>query len=81
MDAGIIRTFKANYRRLLTQHALDLDGQGVANPYHVNQLDAMRLADHAWRAVSPTTIVNCWRHTGICPEDRSLEERLAAASI
>ncbi|QRW11097.1 tigger transposable element-derived protein 6 [Ceratobasidium sp. AG-Ba] len=68
MDAGIIRTFKANYRRLLGLHALDLDARGVEDPYHVDQLDAMRLAQQAWDEVSASTIQNCWRHTGICPE-------------
>lgn len=69
MDAGIIWTFKANYRRRLCQHALDLDVQGVANPYNVSQLDGMRLASRAWDDVTPATIRNCWRHTGICPVD------------
>ncbi|KAB5591184.1 Tigger transposable element-derived protein 6 [Ceratobasidium theobromae] len=68
MDAGIIRNFKGHYRQLLTRHALDLDAQGVANPYKVDQLQAMRLADCAWQAVSATTIQNCWHHTGICPD-------------
>jgi hypothetical protein len=69
MDAGIIRTFKSNYRRLLSQNALDLDAQGVADPYKINQLDGMRLAQRAWEGVSAPTIQNCWRHTGICPDE------------
>ncbi|QRV94802.1 tigger transposable element-derived protein 6 [Ceratobasidium sp. AG-Ba] len=68
MDAGIIRTFKANYRRLLGLHALEHDANGVQNPYHVDQLDGMRLAQQAWDEVDAKTIQNCWRHTGICPE-------------
>lgn len=47
MDPGLIRTFKANYRQRLSQHALNLDAQGVANPCHIGQLDGMRLARHA----------------------------------
>ena len=59
MDAGIIRTFKANYRWLLSQHALDLNGQGVDNPYNVTQLDRMCLARQSWDALKPATIQNC----------------------
>lgn len=69
MDAGIIRNFKANYRSELTRLAIDLDAQGVENPYQINQLQGMRLAQQAWDAVAPATIQSCWRHTGICPEN------------
>ncbi|KDN46325.1 hypothetical protein RSAG8_04269, partial [Rhizoctonia solani AG-8 WAC10335] len=69
MDAGIIRNFKGIYRRLLNERALDLDLQGVVNPYKVNQLESMRLLTRAWDQVSDTTIKNCWRHTGILPPE------------
>jgi hypothetical protein len=68
MDAGIIRTFKANYRHLQGLNALELDAQGAHDPYHVDQLRGMRLAQQAWDKVDVKTIENCWRHTGICPE-------------
>ena len=77
MDAGIIKSFKSNYRRLLNEHAINLDTKGVANPYKVNQLQSMRMLTRAWEEVSETTIQNCWRHTGILPE-RDTEDELRA---
>lgn len=68
MDAGIIAAFKAHYKRLFTRYALERDDKGITNIYKIEQLDAMRLADAAWCAVTPQTIYNCWRHTGICPQ-------------
>lgn len=67
MDAGIIRTFKAKYKALFTRFAIDRDSMGVADPYKIDQLQAMHLASCAWDAVSAETIQSCWRHTGICP--------------
>jgi hypothetical protein len=66
MDAGIIASFKAQYKRLFTRYALNRDDQGIPDIYKIEQLDAMRLADAAWGAVTPQTISNCWKHTGIC---------------
>jgi hypothetical protein len=81
MDAGIIRTFKSNYRRLHSKFVLDRDAAGLANPYKVNQLDAMRLSQNAWDEVSALTIQNCWRHTGILPEIWEVERRLANVTV
>ncbi|KAF8686072.1 DDE protein [Rhizoctonia solani] len=76
MDAGIICNFKGIYRKLLNKRALDLDLQGVADPYKVNQRESMHLLTRAWNKVSDTTIKNCWRHTGILPpEDPERELR------
>jgi hypothetical protein len=82
MAAGIIKNFKACYRRFHTRYALELDVRGVVNPYQINQLEATRLADCAWAEVSPTTIQNCWRRTGICPEGiTGLEDMLAQTAV
>lgn len=83
MDAGIIRAFKGKYRSLFAQHALDRDAAGISEPYKIDQLEAMRLADSAWDDVSPETIQNCWRHTGICPEGdlEGLEGLFARAKL
>ena len=35
--------------------------------YTINQLEAMRLADLAWREVDTSTIWHCWKKTGILP--------------
>jgi hypothetical protein len=68
MDAGIIGAFKSQYRRRFMRMAIRRDDEGVANLYKINQLEAMQIASEAWDAVTPTTIYNCWRHSGIVPD-------------
>jgi hypothetical protein len=69
-DQGIIRCFKAHYRALFIQRAVDRYDEGVtpSEIYDINQLQAMRLADIAWRDVDTTTIRNCWHKAGILPD-------------
>jgi len=64
-DAGIIKAFKSQYRRLYIQNVIERDEAGVEDIWHINQLEAMRLAEEAWGVVSKSTINNCWRHTRI----------------
>ena len=74
-DQGIIRCFKAHYQARFIQRAVDRYDEDIppAEIYDINQLQAMRLADLAWRDVDTTTIRNCWRKAGILPEvDSSL---------
>ena len=65
LDAGIIHTFKAGYRRLYCSMVLDNDESGRADIYRIDQLHGMRLALHAWNGISAFTVTNCWRHSGI----------------
>ena len=65
LDAGVIRCFKAHYRRSYCQRALDLDEVGERDIYKLNLLEAMSMARDAWNSVSSTTIEHCWNHTGI----------------
>jgi hypothetical protein len=60
-DQGIIRCFKAHYRSKFIQYAIDRYDDSVtpAHIYDINQLQAMRLAEVAWREVDTTTIRNC----------------------
>lgn len=67
MDGGIIRCFKAMYKREFVQLAIERDYQGIDDIYKIDQLQAMRIASKAWSLVSSQTIANCWRHVGICP--------------
>jgi DDE superfamily endonuclease len=66
-DAGIIRCWKASYRRSMCMRALDLDDAGEEEIYKLNILEAMQLARDAWDQVSSTTLANCWNHSGIQP--------------
>jgi hypothetical protein len=69
-DQGIIRCFKAHYRARFIQRAINRYDEGVtpAEIYEINQLQAMRMAESAWRDVDTTTIRNCWHKAGILPE-------------
>uniref|UniRef100_H3AAR7 DDE-1 domain-containing protein n=1 Tax=Latimeria chalumnae TaxID=7897 RepID=H3AAR7_LATCH len=58
LDTGIIRAFKAHYRRQLVQL------------YTVDLCQALKMIRLAWRNVTAST-VNCWHHTGILPCDNT----------
>src|SRR5258706_15077838 len=65
LDAGIIHSFKAHYQRLFCLHAIWQDDIEEQDIYKTNLLEAMRMAERAWKSVSLTTIKNCWNHTKI----------------
>ena len=65
LDAGIIRAWKAHYRRLYIRRALERDGDGELDIWKIDQLEGMHLAEEAWRYISAETIKNCWAHTEI----------------
>jgi len=67
LDAGIIRSFKARYRRLLGRHFIDcLDAN---QPMKADMRQVIRMVADAWDSVTPTTIQNCWRHVGLVTTD------------
>lgn len=70
MDQGIIQCFKAHYRAMYIQRAIDRYDRGLtpSEIYDIDQLEAMRLADTAWNEVDATTIQHCWRKAGILPD-------------
>ena len=65
LDAGIIRCFKAHYWHEFCLCAIEKDNQDEEDIYKINLLEAMEMAVLAWQSVSPTTLKNCWNHTGI----------------
>ena len=62
-DAGIIRTFKALYRKSFNQRAIDRNEAGEREIYKIDLLEAMLMAKKAWSKVSRETIKHCWGHT------------------
>ena len=81
MDAGIIRSFKAYYRKNLVKFWLGLIGRKNLKPNEMkpNLKQAIEFLDEAWSSVTESTIKNCWIHTDILPmellvEDYSKEE-------
>uniref|UniRef100_H3ALF5 HTH CENPB-type domain-containing protein n=2 Tax=Latimeria chalumnae TaxID=7897 RepID=H3ALF5_LATCH len=67
LDSGIIRAFKAHYRRQLVQLYVNCAEEG--NPQTVDLCQALQMIRLAWHNVTATTVMNCWRHTGILPCD------------
>lgn len=62
MDAGVIHSLKANYRKelaLAQLHAYD-----NKTHFHVDVLKCMKWLLKAWENVSRSTIVNCFNHVG-----------------
>ena len=82
-DAGIIHCFKAHYRSKFIARAIDRYDNEVdpSKIYDIDQLEAMRLADLAWNQVDTTTIRNCWRKSGILPDNSNTSETLPPPSI
>ncbi|KAF0713856.1 Aste57867_4181 [Aphanomyces stellatus] len=89
MDAGIIASFKSHYKRRQMDNVIEILDNRPAdlalpdypkNLYAVDVLTAMKWLTEAWADVTPSTIRNCWRHTGIVP-DSSLVSLLGALRI
>jgi hypothetical protein len=67
MDAGIIRTLKALYKKSILMRSLDREESGEADIFKLDMLEAIHFLEAAWERVSLVTIANCWNHTGIIP--------------
>ncbi|KAF8229971.1 DDE-domain-containing protein [Tricholoma matsutake] len=82
-DASIIHCFKAHYCSKFITRAIDrYDNKvGPSKIYDIDQLEAMRLEDLAWNQVDMTTIWNCWRKSGILPDNTNALETLPPPSI
>jgi len=72
-DSGIIYSFKMHYQKLLVSKWIDeIDNDGTTAP--VNIKEAINLIGEAWEHVNQQTIYNCWKKTGILPENQMLDE-------
>ncbi|EGZ11465.1 hypothetical protein PHYSODRAFT_521014 [Phytophthora sojae] len=63
LDAGIIRSFKARYRKYFVRWCLDALEANITRK--LNVLEAVQFSIDAWAGVTPTTITNCWVKTRI----------------
>ena len=63
MDQGVIRSLKANYRKLLVFRIIDDSEQNIETIITV--FDAILMVAKAWDCVSSVTIANCFRHAGL----------------
>ncbi|XP_057335435.1 tigger transposable element-derived protein 6-like [Microplitis mediator] len=85
LDQGIIKNFKSYYRKEVVRKLIGDMEQHSNSPITV--LQAMRMADKAWRSVSARTISNCFNSCGFSmplntstPED-VLKEVLEDANL
>ena len=72
LDPGIIKTWKAHYRRKVLQYvASQIDGTTAASDIikYVNLLIAIRWMIAAWEEVKPEVVTKCFKHVGMCPEE------------
>ena len=68
MDAGIIRNVKVHYKRHLMKYYVQcLDDNGQLE--RINLKQAIYHTHDAWKDVKQSTIANCYRHTGILPQN------------
>ena len=68
LDAGIINSFKAHYRKLHISwmiHELDSERILTAAGARPDMKLEIKWIAEAWREVKPTTIQNCWNKTKI----------------
>ncbi len=73
LDQGVIRTFKAHYRRHLIQHIIaNAATVYSADAVIITALDAICWIDLAWKSVTESTIRNTFRKAGFTmPSDPS----------
>ena len=74
-DAGIIRTFKACYRKRFIRAILDGYEQKQGEPEKINILNAIYHIRSAWHLdIKPSTIKNCFRHSQLIKFTTSPQE-------
>lgn len=65
MDQGVIRAFKAHYRRYLVKHVIaNATTAMTADDINITALDAVHWIDSAWNTVTETTIRNTFKFAG-----------------
>ena len=72
LDAGIIKAFKAYYRRSQLQRLIKML-EDDKKP-DIDLKEAICYLALVWKTVSATSIANCWRHTGITTSSGGSEE-------
>lgn len=65
MDQGVIRTFKAYYRRQRVQHVIaNASTAFTADDVRVTALDAVYCIDAAWKSITETTLCETFKKAG-----------------
>ena len=79
MDAGVIHNFKSHYRRRLAQRRLFAYDSNCE--FNFNLLDSLYFVRDSWRAVTQSTIANCFNHCGFNNANIEVEETVNEADV
>jgi hypothetical protein len=63
MDMGIIKSLKGYFMRFLVLQLIDRRERVLHD--NVSLLDTIRLVKDAWDTVTPATVINCFRKSGL----------------
>lgn len=66
LDAGIIRSFKARYRRHLVRWMVDNVTANISNA-KLSIIDGIKFAIDSWESIPPQLIENCWVKCAFIP--------------
>ena len=69
MDQGVIRSLKAKYRKKVVRKVIGSLEKNKTLP-KISILQGMQMLVSAWDALTPETIVNCFRKAGISSESQ-----------
>ena len=61
LDQGIIRSFKASYRRHYAEYLVSYLDSNNSVPPEIDILQAIHLIATSWSDVPPKVIFNCWQ--------------------
>jgi hypothetical protein len=73
MDMGVIKSFKGYYNRCLVLQLIDRRERGLHDS--VSLLDSVRLMKDAWDTVTPATVINCFRKSGLSSGEFSVGDQ------
>ncbi|XP_018797583.1 PREDICTED: major centromere autoantigen B-like [Bactrocera latifrons] len=66
MNQGIIRVIKSTFRKNLVLKIIsNMDENKDENYSKITTLDAILMINDAWQQLSPLTIANCFKHSGL----------------
>ena len=71
LDQGIIKNFKHKYRKLVLMHLISNISETTTQQDLVKKIDVPHTVgwiDKAWKAVTESTIVNCFRKASFCKD-------------
>ncbi|KAG0421627.1 Tigger transposable element-derived protein 6, partial [Dictyocoela muelleri] len=77
LDAGIIRSFKASFKKFLLRHVLfEYENGKLVNECfsNINIKNAIIYSKWAWDSVSVKTIENCWKKSSLIQNNNSIIE-------